>query len=156
MKLTLKRIALNSDYTIGKLYIDNEYFCDILEDTVRDLNRNGKFDQGEIKIPDKTAIPYGTYQITLGVKSPKYSNYSKYPWAKKYNGYIPRLLNVNSFDGILIHPGNKHEHTSGCLLPGQNKVKGQVLNSTLTFDKLMTEHLLPANQRNEQIFIEII
>lgn len=56
------------------------YFCDILEDTVRDLNKNGAFDNGEIKIPDRTAIPYGTYKITLDVRSPKYSNFAKYPW----------------------------------------------------------------------------
>ncbi len=46
MKLTLKRIALRPTYTIGKLYIDDVYFCDTIEDTVRDLNKNGKFDNG--------------------------------------------------------------------------------------------------------------
>ena len=50
MKLKLKRIALNKDYTIGKLYIDDVYFCDTLEDTVRDLNKNGKFDGNEKKV----------------------------------------------------------------------------------------------------------
>lgn len=155
MELTLKRIALLKDYTIGKLYINNVYFCDVLEDTVRDLNKNGAFDNGEIKIPDRTAIPYGTYKITLDVRSPKYSNFVKYPWAKQYNGFIPRLLGVNNFEGILIHPGNKPEHTSGCLLPGQNKVKGQVINSTETFNQLMSKYLLPAKYRGEQITIEI-
>nr|DAE35294.1 MAG TPA: hypothetical protein [Caudoviricetes sp.] len=47
MKLTLKRIALRPTYTIGKLYIDDVYFCDTIEDTVRDINKNGKFDNGE-------------------------------------------------------------------------------------------------------------
>ena len=61
MKLTLKRIALRKTYTIGKLYIDDNYFCDTLEDTVRDLDKDGKFDNGEKKIKGKTAIPYGTY-----------------------------------------------------------------------------------------------
>ena len=50
MKLILKRIALRDTYTIGKLYIDGVYFCDTLEDKVRDLNKNGKFDNGEIKV----------------------------------------------------------------------------------------------------------
>jgi hypothetical protein len=50
MKLTLKRIALRDTYTIGKLYIDDVYFCDTLEDKVRDLNKNGIFDNGEVKI----------------------------------------------------------------------------------------------------------
>jgi len=37
MKLLLKRIAKKSKYTIGRLYIDNEYFCDTIEDTDRGL-----------------------------------------------------------------------------------------------------------------------
>lgn len=53
MKLTLKRIALRPTYTIGKLYIDDAYFCDTLEDTVRDTNKSGKFDNGEQKIKEK-------------------------------------------------------------------------------------------------------
>ena len=48
MKLTLKRIALCSTYTIGRLYVDGNYFCDTLEYTVRDLNENGKFDDGVV------------------------------------------------------------------------------------------------------------
>ena len=103
MELTLKRIALRSEYTIGKLYVDGKYVCDTIEDTVRDLDKDGKFANGEVKIPGKTAIPYGRYEITMKVKSPKYSNFSKYSWAKKYDGYLPRLLNVPHFDGVLIH-----------------------------------------------------
>ena len=63
MKLKLNRIALRKTYTIGKLYIDGKYFCDTLEDTVRDTNKSGKFDNGEKKVKGKTAIPYGTYEI---------------------------------------------------------------------------------------------
>ena len=50
MKLLLKRIALRDTYTIGKIYIDGEYFCDTLEDKVRDLNKNGVFDGDEKKV----------------------------------------------------------------------------------------------------------
>lgn len=103
MELTLKRIALRSEYTIGKLYVDGEYVCDTIEDTVRDLDKDGKFANGEVKIHGKTAIPYGRYEVTMKVRSPKYSNFAKYSWAKKYDGYLPRLLNVPHFEGILIH-----------------------------------------------------
>jgi len=34
-------------YTIGHLYINDKYFCDTLEDANRDLNKDGKFDNGE-------------------------------------------------------------------------------------------------------------
>lgn len=156
MELILKRIALRSEYTIGKLYVDGEYVADTIEDTVRDLDKDGKFTNGEVKIPGKTAIPYGRYEITMKVKSPKYSNFSKYSWAKKYDGYLPRLLNVPHFDGVLIHVGNSALDSEACVLVGENKVVGKVINSVNTFRKLMDEYLVPAKKRNEKIFIEVV
>lgn len=102
----------------------------------------------------KTAIPYGTYEITMDIQSPKYSNFTKYPWSREFDGYLPRLRDVPHFEGILIHVGNKAEHSSGCILVGENKVKGQVLNSTKTFQRLMREYFIPA--KNEKITLEII
>ena len=156
MELTLKRIALRSEYTIGKLYVNSEYVCDTIEDTVRDLDKDGKFANGEVKIPGKTAIPYGRYEITMKVKSPKYSNFSKYSWAKKYDGYLPRLLNVPHFDGVLIHVGNSALDSEACVLVGENKVVGKVINSVNTFRRLMDDYLVPAKKRNEKIVITII
>ena len=126
MELRLKRIALRDTYTIGKLYVDYHYFCDTCEDRVRDIEREGK-------VYGKTAIPYGTYKVTLGVQSPKYSQRASYDWCK---GYLPRLLNVPHFDGILIHAGNTAEDSAGCILVGENKVKGKVINSMATLKRL--------------------
>lgn len=148
MKLTLKRIALKNTYTIGKLYIDNTYFCDTLEDKVRDLNKNGKFDNGEKKIYGETAIPYGTYKIDMNTVSPRFKNRV---WAKPYGGKIPRLLNVNSFDGVLIHPGTTSKDTSGCLLVGRNTIVGKLTSSQDTFHQLMRKL---KGQKN--IIIEIV
>lgn len=156
MELRLERIALRSEYTIGKLYVNGEYVADTIEDTVRDLDKDGKFANGEVKISGKTAIPYGRYEITMKVKSPKYSNFSKYSWAKKYDGYLPRLLNVPHFDGVLIHVGNSALDSEACVLVGENKVVGKVINSVNTFRKLMDEYLVPAKKRNEKIFIEVV
>lgn len=148
MKLTLKRIALKPTYTIGKLYIDDKYFCDTLEDTVRDLDKNGKFDNGEKKIKGETAIPYGTYEITTNVVSQRFKNRV---WAKPYGGKIPRLINVPSFDGVLLHPGSSAEDTSGCLLVGKNTIVGRLTDSQKTFHALMRKI---KNQKN--LTIEII
>ena len=156
MELTLKRIALRSEYTIGKLYVDGKYVCDTIEDTVRDLDKDGKFANGEVKIPGKTAIPYGRYEVTMKVRSPKYSNFTKYSWAKKYDGYLPRLLNVYQFDGVLMHVGNSALDSEGCIIVGENKVVGKVINSVNTFRRLMDEYLVPAKKRNENIVITII
>lgn len=115
MKLVLKRTFLGKDYTIGKLYIDGEYFCDTLEDKVLDTNKNGKFDEGA-KVPHQTAIPYGTYKVIVN-RSPKFKR------------MLPRLLDVPYFEGILIHRGGHKDHTSGCILVGENKIKGGLINS---------------------------
>ena len=122
MKLTLKRIALRPTYTIGKLYIDDVYFCDTIEDTVRDINKNGKFDNGEKKIHSKTAIPYGIYEI-------------KWTYSPKFKKYTPQLMNVPAFEGIRIHAGNTSADTEGCLILGENKQVGKVLNSRATINK---------------------
>lgn len=122
MKLTLKRIALRPTYTIGKLYIDDVYFCDTIEDTVRDLNKNGKFDNGEKKVHSKTAIPYGIYEI-------------KWTYSPRFKKYTPQLMNVPSFEGIRIHAGNTSSDTEGCLILGKNKQVGKVLNSRATINK---------------------
>lgn len=156
MELRLRRIALKTDYTIGKLYIDNVYFCDVLEPATRDYNKNGVFDNGEKKIEGKTAIPYGIYPVTLDVRSQKYSDFKKYPWAEKYDGYLPRLMNVKTHIGILIHVGNHPKDTAGCLLVGENKIVGAVVNSTATFKRLMDDYLLPAKKRKEAINITVI
>lgn len=122
MKLTLKRIALRPTYTIGKLYIDDAYFCDTLEDTVRDTNKSGKFDNGEKKVKGKTAIPYGTYEI-------------KWTYSPRFKKYTPQLMNVPSFEGIRVHAGNTSADTEGCLILGENKQVGKVLNSRATINK---------------------
>lgn len=122
MKLTLNRIALRQTYTIGKLYIDGKYFCDTLEDTVRDTNKSGEFDNGEKKVKGKTAIPYGTYEI-------------KWTYSPRFKKYTPQLMNVPSFEGIRIHSGNSSTDTEGCLLLGENKKVGMVLNSRATINK---------------------
>lgn len=59
MKLLLKRIALKPTYTIGWLYIDGQKVCDTIEDAVRDLNKNGQFDNGERKCMPKPLSPMG-------------------------------------------------------------------------------------------------
>ena len=152
----MSRVEFLAGYYEWNVYIDGEYFCDVLEPPTRDYNKNGIFDNGEQKVEGKTAIPYGRYPITLDVKSPKYSNFAKYPWAEKYDGYLPRLMNVKTHVGVLIHAGNYPKHTQACLLVGENKIVGAVVNSQQTFQKLMDNHLLKAKKNKEPITITIV
>lgn len=135
MKLLLKRIAKMEKYTIGKLYIDGKYFSDTLEDTDRNLTSTMSKDEiAKVKVYGKTAIPTGTYVVDMNTVSPKFGKRS---WAQPYEGKVPRLQDVPGYEGVLIHPGNTADDTSGCILVGRNKVKGQVVESQDTFHSLM-------------------
>lgn len=139
MELLLKRIAKKPTYTIGKLYIDGEYFSDTLEDRDRGLTQDMDLeDILRIKVYGETAIPTGTYRIDMNTISPKFKDRS---WAKPYKGKIPRLLNVPGFDGVLLHPGNSANDSLGCVLVGNNTQVGKVLNSQAVFKRLMQKLL---------------
>lgn len=152
MKLLLNRHYKGTEYTIGKLYIDGEYFCDTCEDVDRGLTQDMSLEEVlKIKVKHQTAIPTGTYKVTLSVQSPKYSQRKQYNFCK---GYLPRLIDVVGFDGVLIHIGNNASDSSGCILVGENKVKGQVINSTITFKKLY-ELLKDSYDKKDEIEITI-
>lgn len=135
MEILVRRIAKRPTYTIGRMYIDGEYVCDTLEDTDRGLKQSMPLEEiKKKKIYGKTAIPTGTYKVTMNVVSPKFKNKT---WAKPYGGKLPRLLDVPGYEGVLIHPGNTADSTNGCVLTGINSVVGKVMNSQATFKKVM-------------------
>lgn len=108
---------MRDSYTIGHLYIDYEngethLFCDTLEDKVR---------IPFIKVKGETAIPAGKYIMVLD-------------FSVRFQREMPHILDVPGFEGIRIHKGNTIEDTEGCILLGQNKVKGGLVKSAITFD----------------------
>ncbi|WAX07499.1 hypothetical protein BF766P1_00063 [Bacteroides phage BF766P1] len=152
MELKLKRIFKGGLYTIGKLYVNGVYECDVLEDTDRGLSDKMELSEiKKVKQYGKTAIPIGSYSIDMNTISPKFKDRS---WAKVCEGKLPRLINVKGFDGVLIHVGNKPEDTLGCLLTGYNKIKGQIVNSTSAFTKLY-EKMKKAHVNGESINLTI-
>ena len=154
MELLIDRKWKKHSYTISNLYINGKWFCNCLEDADRGLDNSMSEDMIRIlKKPSITAIPRGTYEITLDVVSPKYSKIQFYK--DVCNGKVPRLKNVKGFDGILIHAGNTDKDSSGCLLVGQNKIKGQVVNSKETFKQLY-KLLQDGRNRGEKITIKIL
>lgn len=155
LKLVLKRFASKPDYTIGRLFVNGKRFCDTLENTDRGLDQDMPLDElMKRKVPEKTAIPTGTYRITMNHKSPKFSKIDYY--RDFCGGYMPRLLRVPGFEGILIHRGNREDATEGCLLVGDNTSKGGLSNSKGQWEKLMKEFLLPAKEKRIPIIITII
>ena len=157
MELKLIRKYRCSNYCIDKLYINNEYFSDALEDPDRGLTDSMSLKEiKKIKIKGNTCIPYGTYNITLDVVSPKFGSKSYYK--EVCNGKVPRLLNVKGFDGILIHVGdgpNGHKLTEGCVLIGRNTIKGGLTEGKKYF-QLLYNKMLEAKKRGEKIKITIV
>lgn len=145
MEIVLIRKFFNDNYTIGKLSIDGVYFCDTLEDKVRDLqdiNHDEDFDdEGEGKIYGQTAIPYGLYQVEIVF------------W-KKHQKDIPILSGVEGFTGILIHAGASQKDTEGCILVGENRIKGRLVNSPC-YSTTLTKKIKEAIEAKEKVFITI-
>lgn len=129
MKLTLKRKYSGSAYTIGDLLIDGVFFCNTIEDVVRRLpdvcpnTPKGKNCTCKEKVYAETAIPAGTYKVTI-------------EYSPRFKRQLPCLHDVPHFIGILIHSGNTAEDSVGCIIVGFNTVKGKVTNSRATSDKL--------------------
>lgn len=160
MELVLDRKFKKEKYTIGKLYVKNgeelTYIMDVIEDKDRGLKQSDELSTiKKIKVFGETAIPVGRYEINMSIKSPKFSNFAKYPQYKKYNGVLPRLVNVKGYEGILIHIGSSEKSSHGCLIVGKNDVVGKVTKSEYYFNKLMDEYLIPASKIKEKIFITI-
>lgn len=131
MELKLVRAHGTKDFTQGKLSIDDQYFCETLEDEER-----------PVKIYGITAISVGRYQVILNVSN-------------RFKKLMPLLLKVPNFNGVRIHAGNTHHDTEGCILVGEPKHAGFVKNSQLTFRALM-RILDKANRKGEQIWITIL
>ena len=146
MELLLKRIARKDTYTIGKLYCNNVWICDTIEDCDR-------LYFSKPKVMNETAIPCGRYEIVQNIKSPRFGE--KSPYKDVCAGFVPRLVGVPNFTGILIHVGNTAKDSSGCILLGKNKKVGKVIESKETWTMFMRKYMLPAKKRKEQVFITI-
>ena len=142
-ELLLQRRYFKDTYTIGRLSVDDEPFCDTLEDKVRDYNMDGDLlDEGEGKIYGQTAIPYGRYRIIVS-------------YSPKFKRDLPLLMSVPHFVGIRIHSGVHSGHTSGCILVGENKIKGGLINSRL-YERELTTWLQMWQNMGEEIWITIV
>lgn len=142
MELTLDRKWCKDSYSIGNLYIDGQKFCNTCEDKDRGLNDSMTVQEIKTKkVYGETAIPKGTYTVTL-----TYSN--------KFKKVMPLINNVKGFAGIRIHNGVTAKDSLGCVLVGENKEVGKVLNSRATYDKLFSI-LKAASDKGEKITITI-
>ena len=127
MEILVKRLYKTSAYTIGKMYIDGQYLCDTVEDCDRGLKQSMTSQQIAVqKVYGKTAIPTGRYKVTL-------------TFSNKFKRVLPLVNDVIGFLGIRIHAGNTADDSLGCIIVGENKIKGGVINSRTTMERLMAK-----------------
>ena len=142
MEIILNRIAKKDSYTIGKLYIDGKYVCDTCEDKDRGLTDSMTVEEIKAKkVYGKTAIPTGTYTVS-------------YTMSNKFKKMMPLINNVKGFEGIRMHNGNSAADSLGCVLLGENKAVGKVLNSRATCAKVYPL-IEAASKKGERITITI-
>lgn len=137
MLITIERFKLMDTYTMGRMLIDGKFFGWTLEDTVRVLEKL------EDKIPGKTAIPYGKYEVIVSMSN-------------RFKKELPEILNVPYFKGIRIHGGNTEADTEGCVLIGANITTDQrgINNCKRKVDELI-KRIKKANAAGQKVFIEV-
>jgi len=131
MKIEVVRKTLDDECTIGEMSLDGVFECYTLEPQVRP--------DGAEKVFGKTAIPYGTYPVSI-----TFSNH--------FQRDLPLLGNVPNFEGVRIHPGNYPQDTEGCCLVGESAGRDDILQSKAAFDGLFPK-IRDAIERGEEVTI---
>lgn len=139
MKLTLIREVFTELSTIGSLYVGDKLFCYTLEDKDRGLKSSDLLPLIIAKkIYGKTAIPKGTYKLTL-TQSPRFGR------------VLPRLHGVKGFDGVLLHRGNSANDSLGCILLGYKKGENSIFESTKAETNLINYLTIHGNEHEIEI-----
>lgn len=130
LKLHIITYNKNSEYTESKLFRlnDNVEICDVLEDTIRDINGNGIFDREEKKVYGKTAIPAPT-------QKQKYYELEVY-YSPKFKKEVVLIKGISEFTGVEFHYGKTVKNSAGCPLVGKKVKSGELENTGMT-DKLV-------------------
>ena len=138
----------------SQLLSKDTYLCDTMEPTWRnllgiklkpeevDVRYGRKSGKKARKIPGHTAIPEGSYPVVIS-------------YSPRFKRWLPLLLSVPNFEGIRIHAGNYPDDTQGCILVGENKFEGMVVDSRIWLHQLINV-MEAARDRGESIWITII
>ena len=137
MNITVKRFEFGTNYTIGKLYIDDQeqFFCYTLEGTYREQDG---VPVEQWKVQDHTAIPKGSYKVIVD-----HSNH--------FGKDLPHILDVPGYEGVRIHPGNTDKDTEGCLLVGKTWSGTDFIGSSVA----AFNDLFPLIQKADSVSITI-
>lgn len=139
--ITIERKIITEEFTMGILTFGG-FQCFTLEDPIRD-----------IKVPDKTAIPSGTYSLDFRTDSPMAARYAdKYP---DHPGMM-WLRGVENFEWVYIHVGNTVNDSSGCILVGEGaNIKSGILTHSGNAYKQLYPLITKAARDNDTMRIVV-
>lgn len=140
MKLELRRSPSFAGATMGRLYINNVFICHSLEDQIREVPGQPV---EQWKVRGKTAIPAGTYRVTLD-------------YSPRFGVDTPTINGVPGFTSIRMHAGNVPGDTEGCILLGMQATDCSLIGGTSRpAVRVVKQELLEARERGEQLIITI-
>ena len=120
MQIDVIRSIKTAQSTQGSLSVNGIFAAYTLEPTTREVAGQPV---SQWKIQDKTAIPCGTYPVTID-------------FSEKFDRSMPLINNVPDFEGVRIHWGNSAKDTDGCCLVGQHTQTDWISDSRPAFDAL--------------------
>ena len=113
----------------------------------------------EVKVPGKTRIPAGRYEIKLRAEGGLYQRKAK-QWGCE-RGML-WLQDVPDFEWIYLHPANRHEDLEGCIATGNTLEsnlphvgEGFTGKSVAAFKNLYAE-IIALLDSGKRVFIEVI
>lgn len=135
MKFTLQRDVFEGEFTLGELLQEGEHFAFTCEDVDR------KLEDGNIKVPGKSAIPRGTYPLTVSMSA-------------RFSRLMPLVKDVPNFSGVRIHGGNTHKDTEGCPLIGEKRTAEGVAVCAAVVAKLI-KIIVEAETGGDKCYLEV-
>lgn len=144
MIITVNRFVNDGESTLSTVAVDNKFECFILEDEPR-----------KVKIFGETRIPAGHYEVTAKTWGGFHQRYLR---RFSFHQGVLWIRDIPGFQHILIHCGNDHEDTEGCLLPGMvanaQSGKMRVGYSVVAYSRLYRKVIEAALKR--ELSIQII
>lgn len=126
MLVVIDRKWKKNTYTIGRVFIDDVFFANSMEDKDRCLTKDMPLAEiKKRKVYGETAIPAGEYEVRM-------------TYSPKYKRMMPQVMDVPGWTGVRLHSMNEAKDSLGCIGMGKNDKPGRISNSRAThaeFDK---------------------
>jgi hypothetical protein len=120
MIVVIDRKWKKDTYTIGRVFIDDVFFANSMEDKDRGLTKDMPLAEiKKRKVYGETAIPAGKYEVRM-------------TYSPKYKRMMPQVMDVPGWTGVRMHSMNEAKDSLGCIGLGKNDKPGWISNSRAT------------------------